>query len=429
MRKSFLALAALCTSIAVPSTASSPVYGIAHLPVPLFGQQTNSWCWAASGEMVMKYFGVTVLQTTQATYQFGSKYGLNCASNPIPQPCISGGQVEIGHYGFTYDQLGGNSWLSPSQIEDQIYTRAEPWIINPNDSNFGHVLVAVGFINLGDIVPNLSFVGINDPWPAVASYDSQGRPTGPVNGDFYWEPFDAYADGVWEGTQHTEGWDLYDIKPPTPHTMQPPKLILPPPALKNLIPHALAVRVLNGDPDPTKAANDALLLSSKIVTAESAPKLGFPNLAALAHAHLGAAISKYTIGTQKLRLRNAKQAPTEILEKEPVLYFPVEGDPAIHAIIRMRQKNGVWRLASFGSPTVASAWQKLNKLGGEFLIEVESSEVILSGRKQNRQLLVTSLFEHPHLGIQALVERKAEDVLPTLSDAAKRYNPSLLRLR
>ena len=428
MNKSIVAFAALCTALATPSTASSPVYGVIHLPVPLIGQQTNSWCWAASGEMVMKYFGVTVLQTTQATYQFGASHGVNCATMPTPSACISGGQVEIGHYGFTYNQLGANSCLTPTQIQDQIYSQNEPWIINPNSPGFGHVLVAVGFINLEDIVPNLYFVGINDPWPAVATFNSQGQATGPVNGDFYWEPYDAYKDGVWEGTQHTEGFDYYNIKPPATKPPHIPKVLLGPPALKNLISKSLAQDVLNGNADPTKAANDALLLASKIVTEESAPKLGFPNLAVLAHARLGAPVQQYVMSTPRLKARTARQGANEMLEKGPVLYYPIEGDPTIHAIIRMRKKNGVWRLATFGSPAVASAWQQLQKFGGEFLVEVESSEVALSGRKQGTQLLVTSLFDHPQLGLAARVERKAEDVLPALVDAAKRYTPSLIHL-
>ena len=374
----------------------------------------------------MKYFGVNVTQGTQATYQFGASHGVNCSVTPTPSVCISGGQVEIGHYGFTYNQKGANNPLSPTEVQDQIYTRDEPFIINPNGPGFGHVLVAIGFINLDDIAQNLYFVGINDPWPSAASYDNHGRPTGPVSGEFYWEPYDAYSEGVWEGVQHSEGYDYYNIKPPTPRSPKTPSVMLKPPQSHTLISHALAARVLAGNVDPVKAANDALLLASKLVTAESAPKLGFPNLESLKNIRLGAAVEQYVMSTPKLRLRQSSQAATEVLEKVPTLFFPIEGDPLIHASIRMRQKNGIWRLASFGCPALTLAWQNIKKNGGEFMIHIESAETALSGRKVGGQLLVSPLFDHPELSLKAGLERKVEEVLPALTEVAKRYNPSLL---
>ncbi|HLK16529.1 MAG TPA: papain-like cysteine protease family protein [Fimbriimonadaceae bacterium] len=425
--KKYMSAIAVFAALSIPSFARGPVYGIVDLPVPLFGQQTNSWCWAASGQMVMKYFGVSESQATQATYQFGTKAGVNCADNPTPPACISGGSVEIAHYGFTFSQLGGNSCLTPAQIEDQVYTRDEPWIINPNSPGFGHVLVAVGFINLENIVPNLYFVGINDPWPAVATYNSQGQPTGPVNGDFYWEPYDCYQEGVWEGTKHSEGYDLYNIVPPKTFTAKHPRVMLGGSLDLKQIPKALALRVLQGNADSTKAATDALELASLLVTAESAPKLGFPSVAALKAAHLGKAVEQYTFSTSKLKTRVAARPPSEILEKVPALYFPIEGDPLIHASIRMRKVGDVWKLATFGSPAVSRAWQKLAAAGSKFLVTVESAETAFSGRREGTKLFLSPLFDHPALKLRARVEQRAVDVLPILTDAAKRYVPSTLR--
>ena len=119
---------------------------------------------------------------------------------------------------------------------------------------------------------------------------------------------------------------------------------------------------------------------------------------------------------------------TQILEKVPALYYPIEGDPAIHASIRMRQVGGIWRLATFGSPAISLAWQKFHVTPGQFLVTVDSTETAFAGRLQGTQLLVSPLFDRPALKLQAGVEQKAEDVLPALSDAAKRYTPSLLHL-
>ena len=222
---------------APPHSPSKATISVKLLSVPLFPQETNSWCWAASGQMVMQYFGFPEPQCEQATFQFGQPSNTNCCNKPTPGICISGGIVEIGHYGFTYQQLGSASALTPEQIKNQIATRQTPWILNPNSSGFGHVTVGIGYITLNNA---FWLVAVNDPWP-------------PSTGDFYYETYTSYKCGYWGGVCHTEGYDLYDITPPRimlpnipiPHAMQIPPLHLPPPDVR----HAL-----NGDRDPVRAA-------------------------------------------------------------------------------------------------------------------------------------------------------------------------------
>lgn len=44
---------------------------IGSLPVTLHPQETQNWCWAASGQMVMDYLGHNVSQCVQANNRFG----------------------------------------------------------------------------------------------------------------------------------------------------------------------------------------------------------------------------------------------------------------------------------------------------------------------------------------------------------------------
>src|SRR5487761_64255 len=131
-------------------------------------QLEDSWCWAASGEMVMGYFGVNVQQCAEANVRYGQAAGVDCCLQPASATCNQGSYVVIGNYGFTYQQLGPATALTYSQIEDQIATRNEPWIFNPYCANqsgcgkWGHVLVGSGYY--WPTQP-LFFILVDDPWP------------------------------------------------------------------------------------------------------------------------------------------------------------------------------------------------------------------------------------------------------------------------
>src|SRR5689334_20630638 len=107
--------------LAVPTTAAAKlpvlqpqlIAKTVLLNVPLIPQSTCCWCWAASGDMVMTYTGHPMPQCKQAAYQFGQTESSCCASPPAGA-CVSGGIVEIGHYGFTYQQTGGSTPLTPA---------------------------------------------------------------------------------------------------------------------------------------------------------------------------------------------------------------------------------------------------------------------------------------------------------------------------
>ena len=63
-------------------------------------QETNSWCWAATSQMTMAYFGKNVTQGEQANRALHRN---DCGHRPTPQPCIKTGEIIIKPYGFIYD--------------------------------------------------------------------------------------------------------------------------------------------------------------------------------------------------------------------------------------------------------------------------------------------------------------------------------------
>jgi hypothetical protein len=400
--------------LAIPACAQP----MAIVNVPLIPQQTNVWCWAASGEMVMQYFGTSVPQCEQATYQFGGgKIKANCCKHPTPKQCISGGQVEISHYGFTYQQLGGPAQLLHKQIEDQSANRHEPWLINPyclnskKCGNWGHVTVGVGYwATFGDSREwsPLFFIFINDPWP-------------PNVGSFYMENYPTYRDGCWWGNGacpngYAEGWDIYDIVPP--------KQIVPHVIVPEALPHLAeseARQALAGDPDPQRAAEAAWKVVGAAITQETAPRLGFPNPAAAREARLGHPIEQFDVGLIELAAWKPGEPVDRLLERMPSLVVPVEVAGHIHSTIRLRQQERTWKLSAAGSPQFAAAWEKAHASGGEFIVFVQGLELAFAGKRVNGKLHLISLFNFPEQNLREGEDLPAEQVLRRLVEAAATY--------
>ena len=160
---------------------------IKTLAVPLRPQQTNMWCWAASGEMCMDFLGTDVQQCDEANKQFGRS---DCCNSPVPSACINGGWPEFDKYGFSFSRTS-NTALTFDQLKEQIYCRNKPvafswhWL-----GTGGHMMVARGYVS----VDGTNWVYISDPWE-------------PNVGD---QRLITYASYV-SGADHTHWDDFYDI--------------------------------------------------------------------------------------------------------------------------------------------------------------------------------------------------------------------------
>ena len=395
------------------------------LSVPLIGQEASLWCWAASGQMVMQYFTVSIRQCSQA----GVYFRRECCSQPTPHECTEkGGKVIINHYGFTYTPPSEIIRLSESQIATQVYSRREPWIINPYRRNpqWGHVLVAVGYDSFEDIERGGLLIGINDPWPKNSPYNSLGQPTGPTAGEFYLETYEAYANGWYEGVTHTEGWDIYDIEPPPASASVTRPILAKPTVSPTPVPPELVKRVFQGDSIPEQAAITALLMMKKLMIPETVSAFGFSSEQSVADAQLGAPIVQFGISLERLRIWRPGERPSEMLERVPALFVPVQVDGRTRASLRLQQVNGAWKMATFGSARLSQAWQIAQNSPEQFLVEIEGLELAFAGRKKDAVLYLTPLFSDPELGLEAGREQRAEQIFPRLVDAAVRYRPAVV---
>jgi len=163
----------------------------ALVTVPVTGQHTSMWCWAASGQMTMNYHGASVTQCDEANKRFGRT---DCCNTPTPAACVVGGWPEYPKYGFSSVHTS-NAALSWNQIREEIYCRKRPFAFTWHwPSGGGHMMVISGYVS----VLGMQFVRVNNP-----------SPWDPVGGGAQY--FTTYSDYV-SGPGHTHWDDYYKIK-------------------------------------------------------------------------------------------------------------------------------------------------------------------------------------------------------------------------
>ena len=186
------------TSIAVEnnengaSLAPASLAFYSSLSVPLYAQELDCWCWAASGRMCMKFLGKDVSQCSQASHYLSRTDCCNAQRCPNPNnghPCNQGGRCEYSYWGFNSTMTYGA--LSWDALVNQIKNLKKPvdyqWYWTGGGA---HIMVARGVQSDG----SYNYVQINDPWAPCQGYTSWVNYT-------YWV----------SGGDHTSGWDIYNI--------------------------------------------------------------------------------------------------------------------------------------------------------------------------------------------------------------------------
>ena len=165
------------------------------LSVTLRSQETNMWCWAASGRMTMEYLGHSVSQCVQANNRLGRTDCCAIAACPNPptnDPCVQGGWPEYSKYGFTATNTS-DAALSFAELWEQFTCKGKPVAFSWHwPGGGGHMMVVRGAKIMSD---NTQMVLVSDPWS-------------PCSGDVRWI---TYASYVQVAGDHTHWRDYYDI--------------------------------------------------------------------------------------------------------------------------------------------------------------------------------------------------------------------------
>ncbi|MGH7836911.1 MAG: C39 family peptidase [Candidatus Binataceae bacterium] len=165
---------------------------VATVDVPTLPQQASNWCWAASGEMTMKFLGHDVSECTEANNEFSLS---GCCSDNSGS-CNNGGWPQYPTYKFSASQTS-DAALSWADVQSQIYCANKPIAFSWHwNGGGGHMMVIKGYL----VVNNTQYVDVNDPEPYTNLQTISGGT----------EKIMTYSDYV-SGSGYTHWNDFYDI--------------------------------------------------------------------------------------------------------------------------------------------------------------------------------------------------------------------------
>jgi papain like cysteine protease AvrRpt2 len=129
------------------------------LPVVLHPQETELWCWAATGQMTMEFLGGGAISQSEQVNRALRR--TDCGMRPTPRACIRGGNITLKPYGFTYDE--SKKPLTEGALAYQLYGLHKPvpfaWYF---PGGGGHAALAVGYVRQAD---GTFLVECLDPYP------------------------------------------------------------------------------------------------------------------------------------------------------------------------------------------------------------------------------------------------------------------------
>jgi hypothetical protein len=127
------------------------------LNIPLEPQHTPMWCWAASGQMVMRYVaGAEVPQCDQANVHFART---DCCQSPTPQDCVKGGHADYSYWGV--DSQAHPASLTFEQLKAEIDANRPVGFRWAWTGGGAHLMVIIGY----QILAGEQMLLVNNPWP------------------------------------------------------------------------------------------------------------------------------------------------------------------------------------------------------------------------------------------------------------------------
>lgn len=110
-------------------------------------QIETNWCWAACGQMTMKFVGDTTIE--QCVQADSLLERADCCDRDNPDDCNSVGFIEFGKHGFTADSIP--QALTWEQIQEQIGCKGSPIcaVRKFRHRNSAHMVVASGYTTAG----------------------------------------------------------------------------------------------------------------------------------------------------------------------------------------------------------------------------------------------------------------------------------------
>lgn len=386
------------------------------LEVPLFAQQTKMWCWAASGEMIMAYYGKEVTQCEQANNKF--KRSDCCQGTGANHTCFKGGFPQFGKYGFNHPQskYGALSWKElVSQINaDKPVGFSWEWKqckYKRQKSTGSHYMVARGYIMLN----GMKLVVVNDPWPANPDKYKGGS-----------LKVITYPDYVNFCSSYAHSYDQYNIT--KKEKIQEQEDILGPGIKTNAAgingkgnaqpAEEITIDNINEALTQQKTARQSLDLLKQL-PGPILEELGFKSKQMLNDSSLGEALQVYLVGLNLLKAFEANRDPVKILEDADEANFPVHVNEKSISSITIRKRNGKWVCAVIGKKEPLFAEQARLKQDAShpyFMVQVQPLYLTFLAYFSADKLYLIPTHEDPDLEFPLYKPVPAEEVFFKLKD-------------
>ncbi len=428
------------------------------LPVPLYSQLTNMWCWAASSEMVVKYLfpSININQGQEANLATGHS---DCSNDPTPGACVVGGWQEFAHYGVTFiekdeNQIVGDATDPESSDSSQkvgsvqgtgkealswnelksIINSGQPamfawaWRIHPNEDgnryvNGGHMMVARGWSS----VSGENFVYVNDPWL-------------PQEGNEEIMTYDYWVGGL-ESYDHVHWADFYNFGRGKSATNSIQSRFSGLFANKSLSPLSNKINPLPREVFQTrpvspivyqKAVRSLPVLRSLAAIRTNFKALGFRSTSEANTAQIGQPIQEYLVSTSALAAYTIKKQPTQILNQTQTTLYPLVTNREVRSSIRIVRKGEQAITAAFGNANLIKNIDFVLQKNGSNMqqpsqaavsaVKIPALGLYFVARQVQGSLELAPIFNSPALGLVKGRYENASTVFARLAPFAASFN-------
>jgi len=142
-------------------------------------QENSQWCWAASIQMVFRYYGLNITQSQIVSRTYGTDNWGNLPNWPASLQTIHNNlnNWSVDNNGQYYEvsaEMGQGS-PSPTFLVEEL-TNGRPVILGYNTGQGGHAVVVTALSYYPTAYgPQVQSIIVRDPWPSYSNLQNLGR--------------------------------------------------------------------------------------------------------------------------------------------------------------------------------------------------------------------------------------------------------------
>lgn len=359
------------------------------LVIPLYGQETNVWCWDAASLMVIKYFR-PASPLTQCQIATQGTPGQACCTTPTPAPCVHTGWEMLSANGFTFSTSA--TALPFADFVGQITINKPVMYAVGWTGGGGHMMVADGWFVLG----NVNYVQVNNPWPPNVGTQEQ-------------QTYDYWVGGPWY--DHVTWADFYNIVDTTrpKFTFKIPKYQFARrwPPIPQPDPERFRLPI---NPEYPRLAVERLDQFRK-APPEIARRLGFLSTQEASRATLGTPLREFVVPAEALVGYSPNRPAVELLTGGDSYFYPVVVGNELRSSIRIAPgRQGKPEVIAIGDAGSAAHLSRLENLGPLLrqrsdvslpAVRVPALGLFFVARFQGKAFEIASIFDVPTLRLKA----------------------------